>query len=1398
MLDHLFGPWIGRCGSNRRRPSRSGRRPRRRDRPIAAPEALEARTVLSLAFESAIGFGATQLRVTATALDDQDSAYVLGTFQGTIDLHSGRAADALVSDGGLDLFVAKFGPDGSTTWARRLGGASKSVVQGTALAVDAAGAVYLTGNFTGPADFDPGPGTYPLGEAGRSDIFAAKLHADGSLAWALDVDSAADGASSGSDIAVGPSGEVYLAGSYQGSASFGRQTLLANGQSEGFLARLDTSGRPTWAISTRGSGNTTVDFHALAVDGSGGIAVAGSFAGPVDFDPGPGTTTLPDQGGRDAFVARFDVAGNLLWGRGLGGSDLDQAEAVAIDGSGNLYATGIFSGTVDFDPGPGVAELVGGGIFSTFVVRFDPSGAYGWSRAIVSPNGLAWGTGLAIDPNGAVAIGGYFNQTVDFDPGPGTYLLTGAGAFFDVFVARLDASGGFLEAIRAGGANGDTAVDLAVNGRGRLAIVGGYVGPAAFGPTTLAKVDAQDGYLALLPAPPPAASAAPPPPVLLDPAGADPTLTPSRSPRFQAAPTANGRKVDLIRDGQIIASRVGAGVLIDPGPVKDGVHAYAIREWTEGGVVSPSSDPIAVRVDGTAPTAPTSPSLLDADDTGTLGDGRTAATRPRLAGSTEPGATVQLLNGPGTVLATGSAALDGSFQVQPASPLADGTYVFRVRAIDRAGNVGPASLVALTLTIDATAPAAPPAPSLLEVDDSGVVGDRITSVRRPRFAGTAEPGSLVQLLGPAGTVLGSTVAGSDGAYLVAPDLPMANGVQIVRVSARDEAGNLGVAGEASSFLIDDQAPATPGPPALLAEDDSGIPGDGRTQLRRPRLSGSAEAGTTVQLLDPNGSVLGQATVGTDGAYVVAIASRLNEGTIGLRARAIDAAGNVGEASLAWSLTIDAASGPLLALPSLVAADDSGTLGDRLTSARMPRLTGWAMPGALLRLVDGLGNTIGRATAGADGSYTIQPEAPLPETWNALTVRAEDAEGFRDAPMFALKVDATAPGPPPAPTIQAEDDTGIKGDALTALRRPRLAGTAEPGSVVELLDVSDRVLANVLAAADGVYVLQTSSTLRSGRQIFRVRSRDAAGNQGPAGPGLTLTIAATAGDYDGDGKADVAVYRPTSAQWFIRTSPTTYSSVVFGLPGVDLPVPADYDGDGKADLAVYRPTTGQWFIRGSAAGFIAITYGLPGADLPVPADYDGDGKADLAVYRPGLGRWFIQKSTGGQVVQGFGAPSYDVPVPADYDGDGKADIAVYREVTAQWLILNSTGGMTTRTFGLPRADVPVPADYDGDGKADIAVYRPGAGQWFALRSTDGGVLAASAGPSGAGLAVPGDFDGDGKADFAVYRAAEGLWTGAGVVPIAFGIGNLDLPMTLPTAYRPAYRVKLPGPVLAPLR
>jgi hypothetical protein len=275
------------------------------------------------------------------------------------------------------------------------------------------------------------------------------------------------------------------------------------------------------------------------------------------------------------------------------------------------------------------------------------------------------------------------------------------------------------------------------------------------------------------------------------------------------------------------------------------------------------------------------------------------------------------------------------------------------------------------------------------------------------------------------------------------------------------------------------------------------------------------------------------------------------------------------------------------------------------------------------------------------------------------------------------------------------------------------------------------------------------------------------------------------DYNGDGRSDFAIYRRASS------GNTMYVNVLparaWGTPG-DVPVVGDFDGDNRTDIMVWRPSVGVWYPLLSSTGFTggaAVQWGESG-DIPLAGDYDGDGKSDRTVFRQGT--WYVlQSSNGLQLSRSWGVAS-DVPVSGDFDGDKKSDLAVWRPSTGVWWILTSSSNFTasqSQQWGTA-GDIPVTGDYDGDGITDFAVYRPSNATFYLIRST---THAMTATPYGYGNDIPVslDVDGDKKTDIALYRPATGQWfaiessTGGPTLVATYGGVAGDIPVSAPPYY-----------------
>jgi len=309
-----------------------------------------------------------------------------------------------------------------------------------------------------------------------------------------------------------------------------------------------------------------------------------------------------------------------------------------------------------------------------------------------------------------------------------------------------------------------------------------------------------------------------------------------------------------------------------------------------------------------------------------------------------------------------------------------------------------------------------------------------------------------------------------------------------------------------------------------------------------------------------------------------------------------------------------------------------------------------------------------------------------------------------------------------------------------------------------------------ADVDGAFSLRVTSVGASGATV-----RIEWGNAG----GSTNWAAQSSVDFDGDHKTDLAALYRGQAPDSLWYAPGRFQ-IFFGATS-DVPVPGDYNGDGKTDAVIFRPSTGLWYGPATALPQIVIQMNLgQTGDVPVPGDYDGDGKTDPAIYRPSTGLFFAVLSGGGTKSSTFGA-SGDVPVPRDYDGDGKTDFAIYRQNATPdhlglWYAPLSGGGVYQIYFGAP-GDVPVPGDYNGDGRAEAVIFRQASGLWYGPFNGATGLFQLSLGGPG-DVPIPGYYDGDLAQDPAVYHRANGLWfallSGGGTSQTTVGAPG-DVPM-----------------------
>ncbi len=410
-----------------------------------------------------IGFG--------VAADGVGNIYVAGVFNGTASFGTTNVVGA----GSDDIFIAKYDSVGALQWVRSAGGTAGD--QGWSMGVDGAGNAYVSGMFQGTATF----GNTNVTSAGGSDIFIAKYDPTGVFQWVRKA------GGTGSDLstkaAVDLAGNVFLTGSFTGTASFGSTNLVAAGGRDIFVAKYDRDGVFQWVQQAGGSGDD--EGTAINTDTNGNCYVGGKFHNTANFSG----SSLVSAGGFDAFISKYNSAGVLQWVQKAGGTLDDLCQDIAVDGSGNIFVTGSFEGTANF----GSTNLVSAFMFDGYTAKYSSTGTLQWVRQVT---GSAWNdqnSGIAVDDAGFVFVHGYFNGTASFG---GTNLTSvSASPSADGCVVKYDTAGTLQWVLQVPGTLGQYAQDIVVDKAGQVFVIGYNEGVATFGGTTLTTAGVGDMYL---------------------------------------------------------------------------------------------------------------------------------------------------------------------------------------------------------------------------------------------------------------------------------------------------------------------------------------------------------------------------------------------------------------------------------------------------------------------------------------------------------------------------------------------------------------------------------------------------------------------------------------------------------------------------------------------------------------------------------------------------------------------------------------------------------------------------------------------------------------------------------------------------------------------------------------
>lgn len=400
--------------------------------------------------------------------DNSGNLYISGLFSETAVF----GAITLISNGNLDIFVAKMNPAGAFLWAIGIGGTNAELGQG--IAVDSLGDIYITGNYRDTVSF----GATTLVSSGSDEIYVAKLDTNGNHLWALSF--GATGVDIGRSIACNNTG-CWVTGGFQGTVSFGGTSLVSSGSTDCFVTRINNLGVIQWAIK---AGSAGLDSgYGIVIDVYGNSYIAGDYTGTLTL----GSLTLAPLGSADGFIAKINPTGTFLWALRMGGANFEAVRNIGIDSLGNIYTSGAFRDS--FTIGSLSVTGLTGGQNEIFVTKVSSSGVPLWLiRAGSTSSDRAWS--LAVDNNGNSFVTGSYVALANF----GLTEFTSAG-LEDLFIFKLNKDGEFQWVISAGSLSTDEGLGICSDNQGNCFVTGRFNQTVSFGPTSLVAAGSQDIFI---------------------------------------------------------------------------------------------------------------------------------------------------------------------------------------------------------------------------------------------------------------------------------------------------------------------------------------------------------------------------------------------------------------------------------------------------------------------------------------------------------------------------------------------------------------------------------------------------------------------------------------------------------------------------------------------------------------------------------------------------------------------------------------------------------------------------------------------------------------------------------------------------------------------------------------
>jgi hypothetical protein len=424
-----------------------------------------------------------------TAIDNENNIYVGGYYLGEIDFDPGLNDLILSSNGGWDVFIAKYNADGALIFAKSIGGPGEDYL--TEMTIDNNGSVIVIGYFEGMIDIDPGSTYLPLvAQDFDYNSFVLKLDTNGDYVNAFSTKAEA------SKIICDNLGNVLLAGSFQNEVDFdpgdGVYIKEAVGLYDIYILKLDNQ-LLFEEVTTLNGNSSLVSISGLAYDNTNNIYLTGIFFDSMDFNINGSIETISSNGDQEIFILKISSSGELIFAKKIGGIGSEYGSSLSIDELSNYYISGYFQGTVDFDPGAGNNSITPEGLNAIFLAKYDSLGNYLKVLSLGGVDGWNSSFGMDINDEGDIWVTGIFESTIDFDPGPGEAFRTSNGAA-DIFLAHYDTEFNYVDAVTVGDSEYDYGYSCAISTEGDVYITGSFSLAADFDPGEEEAILSSTGY----------------------------------------------------------------------------------------------------------------------------------------------------------------------------------------------------------------------------------------------------------------------------------------------------------------------------------------------------------------------------------------------------------------------------------------------------------------------------------------------------------------------------------------------------------------------------------------------------------------------------------------------------------------------------------------------------------------------------------------------------------------------------------------------------------------------------------------------------------------------------------------------------------------------------------------